>query len=171
MKQNDIVRKRRISDAGFSIVELIVVVAIMTVLLSTVFMGIGMLNSRPVEECAKKMEVSLKNNRITTMGKLSAEIEYYVDGEGYIVVKETINGDSTVQQIGEKGIIVSYSYDDGVSWTEISASNKLNMKFNRSTGGLSGLGSSVTKVLIKVERGDREMLITVDKLTGRVSID
>lgn len=164
-------KRKKMGNKGYSLLEVIIVATILSVLLGVVFAGINLLNGRPVEECTKKIETSLKNNRVTTMGKLTASVEYGVDAEGYIYLTETINGEGTTKRIGEKGIEVSYSTNDGVSWTTLDASNTLVVSFNRSTGGVKNLPTSTTKLMITVKRGTKQMGVTVDKLTGRVSID
>lgn len=171
MKRVDEMKRKELDNKGYSLLEVIIVAAILSVLLGVVFVGIKLINGRPVEECAKKIETSLKNNRVTTMGKLSASIMYGIDSENYVYMKETINGVETTQRIGEKGIEVYYSLDGGATWADLNPSRTYTVNFDRSTGGVRGLPTTTTKVMFRVKRGDKQMVLSVDKLTGRVSME
>ena len=79
------------NNLGMSLVEIIIVIAILAVAAGTLGLGIGMITGKPAEKCAKKLNAIMNNNRMTTMGKLSARLEIYIDAEGYICVDEIVD--------------------------------------------------------------------------------
>ncbi len=165
-----------VGNDGFSLVELIIVMAIGVIITAALAAGLSLLSSRPVDECARKIEIALEGNRNTTMGKLSANISFYVDSNDNIMIKEIIdNGDPYIKQIGDNVVDVCY-YIEGNS-NPIYLTNNADdctISFNRSSGSLNPLsggahdGNIVTSFV--VSRGDRKITVNIDKLTGRVEL-
>ena len=67
----------KIDNKGFSLVELVIVMAIILILGGVAFTGLSLLTSRPVDECARKIQMVLQGNRNTTMGKLRQILMVY----------------------------------------------------------------------------------------------
>ena len=97
------------NNRGMSLVEVIIVVAILSIVAGGITMGIGFITGKPADECANKLRAALQSNRTTTMGKLSAKLEICVEDDG-IYIKETIGtaGESSAKvnrtRIGDAGI-------------------------------------------------------------------
>lgn len=165
------------NNQGFSLVELVIVAAIIVIIGGFAFTGIAILSSKPVDECAKKIQVALEGNRNTTMGKLSANISFYKDSNGNIFMEEFIDKPPAyIKQIGED-VDVSYRDMSGNSSTLPTFPDKLTLTFDRASGSLKPQadGSYVVQFVVSRgsvgERGYRELTVTVDKLTGRVSVE
>lgn len=165
-------KTNKIGNQGFSFVELIIVVAIITVIGGVMTLGLSLLTSKPVEECTRKLQIALEGNRTTTMGKLSAELYLYVNSEGDIMMKEVIDGSSKVTQIGES-VTVQYQLSGGSLTSLPSESGALKIVFDRSRGSLKpqtdGGSDYVEKFVIS--RGDKKQEVKIEWLTGRVSVD
>lgn len=56
-------------NRGFSLVELIIVIAILSVMAGVVGYGFSMSNGKPAEECARKLTAVISNARTDTIGK------------------------------------------------------------------------------------------------------
>lgn len=169
--------KMKKNNNGFSLVELVIVVAILVIIGGFALTGVAILSGKPVDECAKKIQVALEGNRNTTMGKLSASISFYQDGNGDIYMEEIIDGAPPyVKQIGEN-VDVSYCDLAGNTYSLPVSPNKLTMTFDRASGSLKpqGDGSYVVKFVVSRgssgDRGYRKLTVNLDKLTGRVSVE
>ena len=154
-------------NSGFSLVEIIIVVAIFTILGFYAFTGIALVTSRPVDECAKKIQIALEGNRNTTMGKFSASITFSADGNG-IYMEETIDGISDGKvKIGQSGVNVTYK----LSGTDVDLSTTpITVSFDRADGSLNPQADGSYLQSFEISRGDRRFTVTVDKLTGRVDL-
>lgn len=165
-------------NRGFSLVELIIVLAIMATLTGAVFIGIGMVSGKPAEECASKIFSSLQGNRTTAMGKYSASVSFYVGTDG-IYVMETINGTAGAPvKIGDAGVTVQYRVtgDGENAWRNLgNDSAPLIISYNRSTGAfndLEAIGLDNKYCLeIKCSKANTERTITLYHLTGKVSME
>ena len=166
------------NNNGFSLVELVIVVAILVIIGGFALTGVAILSGKPVDECAKKIQVALEGNRNTTMGKLSASISFYQDDNGDIYMEEVIDGAPPyIKQIGESSVDVIYCDMAGNAYILPVFPNKLTMTFDRASGSLKPQsdGSYIVKFVVSRgssgERGYRELSVSLDKLTGRVSVE
>ena len=81
------------NNGGFSLVELIVVIAISVVLIGAATISIRSVMGVEVKQCARNIESIINKTRVTTMGKDSAVLEIYKDAsDGAYYYKTTING-------------------------------------------------------------------------------
>ena len=155
----------KLENKGFSLVELIIVVAIIVVLGGVAFTGMSLLTSRPVDECAKKIQIALEGSRNTTMGKYSGYLEFTADSNG-VYVKEYINGVANGDKIriGQSGVTVGVS---APSTSTSFSSTPYKVEFDRADGSLETDGP----ISFTVSNGSRTIIVTVDKLTGRVDLE
>lgn len=165
----------KIGNRGFSLVELVVVMAIIVIIGGAAFTGLKLLTSRPVDECAKKLQIALEGNRNTTMGKYSSSLVFTEDANG-VWLEEFINSVSQGKtQIGQSGVNVKYTTQENgagtISTYDLSTS-PIQISFNRANGSLNHQGDNKTYVTsFIVSRGDaRTLTVTIDRLTGRVEV-
>jgi len=166
----------RRDNRGLSLVELVIVITIMAVLGGLMAMGISAAITKPAEECAKKLAASLKEARVSTMGKRSVQLKLYTE-DGYIYVKEEITlTDGTVStkvnKIGEKGVEVTYCFAGESSYQTLgSGTDPLTLSFDRSNGGFKPCKDSKYCGEIKVKKGTREQTLKLYHLTGKVTVE
>lgn len=158
-------------DKGFSLVELIIVVAIIAVLTGGVAIGLGVIFDKPADGCAKKMQAVLQNARTTSLGRLDDTIEIGVEsGSGKVYVKETVtdkDGTSTVrpiQYIGDSKVSITCK-----SGTGASMSLPISIKFDRSNGGLIGGKNACSE--IKIEAKNRTRYVKLNYITGKITYE
>lgn len=158
-------------NKGFSLVEFIVVVAILAVLGLISAYGVRLLTSRPVDECAKKIQIALEGNRVTTMGKLSAYVEFYLDDDNNVVMKEYINSNPQKEVvIGQNVVTVECVMADG-SKLSLSKTTPVVVQFDRSSGSVKPDASGQLVKSFIVSRGDKKLTVNIDSLTGRVDVE
>ncbi len=130
---------------GFSLVELIIVVAIMAMLAGVVGYGFSMTNGKPAEECAKKLAAAISHARTATMGKYKNEI-FVENIDGIIKVTEKtlvrIEDDGTEVRttresvVGGKGVTVKYRIDSGGYTNKLDRGNVIKIQYNAGSGWL-----------------------------------
>lgn len=164
-------------NRGVTLVELIIVMAILAVLAGTVGLGIGLISGKPADKCASKMRTVMQNNRVTTMGKLNASLQFYVDADGSVWALETIEGSpATPVLVGEKSVSVQYTVSgDATHYPLGDATNPLIISFNRSSGAFNDLSAmGLTGKYcdsIVITKGSTVKTLKLSYLTGKISLE
>ena len=84
-------RAYKTNNLGFSLVELIIVVAIMSLFVGVTGYGLSLSSGKPAEECARKLAACIQHGRTTTMGKYRNIITVSKEsGSERSVVKEEV---------------------------------------------------------------------------------
>ena len=172
-----IMSMKKTNNKGFSLVELMVVIAIIAVLGGVFINGFYLISSKQVDQCAKKMQMALENARSTSMGKSNVDLKFYYSG-GKIYVDKKLNNDSTKitkTEVGDDGLTIKYTYAPivGTATEKNLSTNPLSgVEFDRASGALkplSGTNNYLTK--ITVTNGRKTVTVNIERLTGRVTID
>ena len=84
-------------NKGFSLVELIVVIAIMSILTGVSVLSIRSATGTYVKQCTANIESQINNTRHMTMAKNKVKLKIYVDSNGVYTVKiEVLDMDGSV---------------------------------------------------------------------------
>lgn len=165
-------------NRGMSLVELIIVMAIMAVIVGMTGFGLSLVSNKPVDECAKKIEMVLNRNRTNSMGKKDAYVEFYLNSDNRVTVRERMwdayGNDLSTQEvtIGADGVKVRMYFKDG-SYHDLNGTPNI-IAFRRDSGSLSDAhGMICTK--IEVYKGDyasatHKQTIELEELTGKVTL-
>lgn len=179
-------RKRR--NSGMSLVEMLVVIALMAVIVGITGYGLGLVSNKPVDECAKKIETVLNRNRTNSMGKKEAWVEFFLDSanhnrvsakEHMVTARESNSGTAPSAEgtltIGADGVKVRMTYKDGS--TEELGSTPRRISFRRDSGTLEGDVTNDGKICVRIEiyKGDYSTathirVVELDELTGKVTL-
>ena len=181
------------NNKGFSLVELIVVIAILAVMMGMFLLTSGILNVRAGKQCAKQLKHELDSIRIASMGKNSVVLRLYQDS-GKIYVDENISGPrldgspgvvsaKEIKQIGSSRVkvyIANSSYDQDTDadknaidypglFEELNDIGVL-FEFNRSTGALKDCEGQITGKLYRIDvvGGGRSNPLYIKPLTGKI---
>ncbi len=165
-------------NKGFSLVELMVVIAIMAVLTGLAGIGFGVVTGAKIKTASKEVKSALLDVRTTTMGK-----------EGNYVAVLQDNGNKKMVSVGkldEKGKFLSsrdIELDSSIVITaQLSSGEKtldasgLVFSFKKSSGSfdtcknLSGTDLGTCKSITMV-RGGRTYVLKLAQATGKVSIE
>lgn len=164
------------SNRGFSLVELIVVIALMAILTGVGVISVGMIGGFKATECSKNIESLLNKVRIDTMGKNSAYVHIYqaADGSYYAeyVTKAGSSTNTSTVQIGKKSVNVTYADESDLTNFKAVDSVGIYLQFERSSGALmhpeaAPMTSRVVK--IKVTQNSKVIVISIYPETGKIS--
>jgi len=174
-------------NKGFSLVELIVVIAILALMMGMFLLTTGILNVRAGRQCAKQIRHELERVRIATMGKNEVSLRLYVGSDGRVYVEETVTapkigstGTHTytedAKQIGSKRVKVQIRLQGASDFTDLKEG--VRFQFNRGTGAFetvksitdeqSGISAPYCIEEIKVTGGGQEHLLKLKRVTGKV---
>lgn len=159
-------------NAGFSLVEVVVVIAIMGILVGISAVGISLMFSRDAEKCATEIESGLDKLRSYTMAKKGSwYMEIAKTGNDYIltIYRNTGSGDTAYEQMNLGSRVTLRS-----GGTEISG---VRIQYNRVTGGVAqvdigntgtwAVPSDIVKIQVDSNRTDRSKTVNIVRLTGR----
>ena len=173
-------------NRGMSLVEIIIVIAIMSVFIGVSGYGLSLSNNKAAAECAQKLCSALQHTRTVTMGKHETSLTLYMDAEGRIRVREVaqklIDDDGNVELeerpsiVGENGVFVSCTLTDGSS-VDISETNNITFSFNRGSGALEATYVNAVKCdencncrQITISKAGRTQYIVIVPVTGKIMI-
>lgn len=156
---------------GFTLVEVMVTVAVMGVLAGIVGITMGVLLGQRVKSMAADTKSVFQSTQIAAMSR----------DDAYIVFKQN-GSDAEVVAYSSAGNKISSATAHNVSMTlvfngsdEVNPSSEVTVHFNRQTGGLkpqsAGEGGDAGSYLsaIILRNGNREIRLRISKLTGKVT--
>lgn len=170
-------------NRGMSLVEIILVIALMIVVAGVTGYGVSLIGQKPVEECARKVEIALNQNRTNSMGKKVAYLEFYMtasDSSGRVAFREYSQSarESDVREgaeavIGASDVKLRFVYKnvEGVESVVPMGTAPIKVSFKRDSGSLVEEGSGLVLDRIEVYKGEGHIkTISIDKLTGKVTL-
>jgi prepilin-type N-terminal cleavage/methylation domain-containing protein len=158
-------RRRKRSDGGYSIVELIIVIAIIAVIVAAVSYSVVMIFSANAKACANNLQRAVNDCKVTAMGKADASLEIYGQ-DGKVYSRMTVDGVAQEpQKIGTNKVSVICETDaDDI---DISAGGSVTIAFDRSTGSFR---DDTTVDTIVIAGGHREYELKLIRLTGKTEL-
>ncbi len=169
------------NNKGMSLVEIIIVVAMMSIILGVAGYGLSLSSTKHIDECAEKLTSAIQHCRTVTMGKNETTITIAYDGSGRVIVTENVTRvddtgalvtSSNQNIVGKKGLTVTYGVS-GIGGGEKSlATEPLTLKFNRGNGSLEATNGSesllCTKIVVSGNNGSKN--IEIVPITGKVTL-
>lgn len=67
---------RKSNNQGFSLVELVIVMAIMAIIVTTVGLSISLVSGRKVKKCADEIVSTIERTRVLSLGKDQGQVEF-----------------------------------------------------------------------------------------------
>lgn len=176
-------KKLNTDNRGFSIVELIVVIAIMSALTGVVGFGFSLSNGKPAEECAKKLVSAISHGRTATMGKYRNEIIVRKESDGRLTVTEDtlirIENEGTPAEnhvtsqrsstVGAKGVTVEYKTGTG-GYTELMPGNEIRLRYDSGSGALKKTAPGDAYYTgFRISKSGKVWYVKLETLTGRIT--
>ncbi len=156
-------------NRGMSIIEIVIVLAMMAVLLGFMTNIVGYLSGRQAKECAYKIDSSLAGIRMDTMSKSTGGKDVFLTIEkkdGGIYAIRNVKG-MEEQDLIAGGQVTVKAVDSNGNEVEIDSSNTITFYFNRETGGLQK--DTVWYERIVVTQGRVTYEVTIEPVTGKFS--
>jgi prepilin-type N-terminal cleavage/methylation domain-containing protein len=133
-------------NRGYTLVELIVVIAIMTIFVGATSISVGILSGKQAKQTRDELEAKLEAIRIQTMGKRTVTAELSCDASGgyALSVTSTLDGseEETSYALGGSSCRVYYSCKKDSVYAEGGADlipvtdEGLTLEFDRSSGAM-----------------------------------
>ena len=174
-------------NRGMSLVEIILVIALMVVVAGITGYGVSMIGQKPVEECARKVEIALNQNRTNSMGKQGAYLEFHMTDDGRAAFRECwknvrVEDGSDVHRgtdvvIGAADVKLRFVYEDATGGESVvtMGTDYIQVSFKRDSGSLVERVDEDGKVWfldrIEIYKGEGHVkIVSIDKLTGKVTL-
>ena len=159
-------RRRKRSDGGYSIVELIIVIAIIAVIVAAVSYSIVMIFSANAKACANNLQRAVNDCKVTAMGKADASLKIY-EQDGKVYSRMTVDGVAQEpQKIGTNKVSVTFEKDGSVY--DLSTGGPVTIAFDRSAGSFAEDTTNADTIVIA--GGHREYELKLIRLTGKTEL-
>lgn len=129
----------KIKNGGYTLVELIVVIAIMVVLAGSSVIAFASLRNYRAKTAKDEICNNLKEARTEAMAKKTAWMQICEDSDG-LKIETSYRGDKRLHG----NIHISYTATGSATETEINASNSLILTYARVSGAFEGIKTSTT---------------------------
>lgn len=166
-------RQVRQNNKGFSLVEIVIVVAIMAILVGAVSYGLSFSSGKPADECARKLASCMQHARTATMGKFKTTITIRKDADGIWADETITNADkdsggagattTTTTKIGDAKVNISFSESGDVASTPVS------FEFNRGSGALTTYADKAV-VSFTVSKASTTKTVEIVPITGKITV-
>lgn len=164
---------------GYSLIELIVVTAIIAILAGAALFSVNSLGNGKLNKCTSRIEAALKETKVNAMSKSGGCIlTISCDSEGNYTLEMTGGQPET---IASSKMEISYQDSTGADPKTITAAEPLRLTYERASGAFLGIlktvsggalepGSIYCKKII-IASGDRKQTLSLVKDTGMVYRD
>lgn len=159
------------NQKGFTLVELIVVIAIMSVVVAIGITSFSLVVGQNIRGCTADVQGYIAQTRVQALSRSDAQLEIFTTNKGVFVNLSTEGRDV---KIGRPTIGISYTTNQGTT-VMLSETQKLVLKFNRSTGAFQPIGNDGTMDIfctqITLTAGGRTMVIKLVPQTGKYYLE
>lgn len=161
------------NNKGFSLVELIIIIAIMAVLAVSIITYSGMIGNSKARQCAKEIDSHLSETKVCAMSRAQAKMIIYANGNGvYVTTVQTGRGTET-EKIGDKGVKVEYCQVRGSdTYTTVGTTEATGVviEFDRASGALKKMDNGNYCYGFKITAGDSVYKVVIEPLTGKTAV-
>ena len=159
------------NNKGFSLVELVVIIAIMAVLTTAIVSYIGMVGTAQAKKCANGIVSGFSQTKVCAMSRSNANMVIYSNEDG--VFLKTVQGTTDrIEKIGNKGTVVEYRTvrnSDVFSPIGSTADTGVKIEFDRASGACKKVSGNYCYGF-KVTAGQTTYIVNIEPLTGRATI-
>lgn len=165
-------------DRGISLVELLVVLAVIIIAMALIIPSFNSVYSAQVMQCAEEVDALLAKSRVGAMSRdADVYLELHIEDDGvYAAYHE---GDTIISddKVGKATVSVSYATDKAPTPVRLQKNNSLFLSFDRGTGASKTMGllgpdeGNAYCTEIVISNGSRSKKIVLAPLTGKHYVD
>ncbi len=164
--------RRKLNNAGMSLVELIVVVLIMGVLSAGAVVGFSFIRNMDASSAAESLVAVLNRAKLQTQATNTGEtikLQIVAESDGYYGRILKVSGGTTTElekvEIGDNALTISFAENDGDTPTAIDSSTPCEIVYLKSNGAFD---SDYTRLVVN---GSDTRVVRMVKTTGRCYIE
>ena len=166
------------NNSGFSLVELIIVIAIIAALIGTVVLSVSMVFSANAKACSNDLQRAIADCKVTTMGKAQAWLIVYRGENDRIysqlhIMEQKEGGEAgelveVTEDLQKIRVTVTYTDASGTPDLELptGADAGIRIEFDRSSGSFKDAPQ-----MIEIQGGHRDYKLDFIKLTGKIAVN
>jgi len=154
-------RTGRSNNKGFSIVEMVIVIAILSIVSVAALSGAGIVRNAQNRRVAQSVYNALGKTKVNTMAKGDVDtfMELKRDADGYLVIT-SFAGVKEETRVGGKSVEVDY--ENAGSTASMSSGDSLKVEYERSSGVVKS--TDFTKLTVGKYK------VTLEEATGKCEI-
>ena len=159
------------NNQGFSLVELIVIIAIMAVLTTSIITYIGMLGTGQAKKCANGISSGFSQTKVCAMSRSNAYMVVYSNDDG-VFLKTVQGSNERIEKIGNKGAIIEYrTVRNGNTFMPVGtdADSGVKIEFDRASGACKKVSGEYCYGF-RVTCGRTTYIVNIEPLTGKAKI-
>ena len=178
--EEEIVKEETIlNNKGYSLLEAIVIIAILGVLTGFMATSSGLFDGRRVKACADSVSSLLDKVRLANLGKDEVTLTIYKDTDqaikAKIVTKIASRNDSMtektfIEDVSNDNVEMSYSTDISGSAENPAGAAGMVFNFNRNTGAIKDTSPNGIQCII-LRKGNAEKKIKIYAATGKIIVE
>lgn len=174
-------KKLNNDERGFSLVEVIIVVSIMSVMIGVIGYGLSLTSGKPAEQCAKRLSAAISHGRTTTMGKYRNVITVKKEDDGRLTVTElttiSVNDDGSNRDtntrssvVGAKDVTVEYKIGTG-DYTLLNNGSSIELRYDSGSGAMKKTANSGADYYtgFRISKAGKVWYVNMETLTGKVT--
>lgn len=167
---------KKIGNAGYSLIELMIAIAIIAIMVAGSVSGFGFLSLANASKCAAKIDNGLTSLKSRNMSKTSATYMhlYYYDDEYYVLLNESDSftpssaNYSEGEVVGNDNLKVFFDDQD----LSVIANNCVTIGVRRKDGAFTNTGTPTSEIkVVKASSNTSAHVVTIVTSTGKHYVD
>lgn len=178
--EEEIVKEETIlNNKGYSLLEAIVIIAILGVLTGFMATSSGLFDGRRVKACADSVSSLLDKVRLANLGKDEVTLTIYKDTDQAIkakIVTKIVSRNASmtektfIEDVSDDNVEMSYSTDISGSAENPAGAAGMVFNFNRNTGAIKDTSPNGIQCII-LRKGNAEKKIKIYAATGKIIVE
>lgn len=169
----------RKNNRGFSLIELVVVIAIGIILTLAMTLSLRTVSGTAVKQCAKEIKSIINKTKSSTMGKDEVTLTLSMDEKGalyaYLNQKDGTGSVSEEKsKVGRSNLDIKYTLTDASGASEVrtmKSGDSITIQFDRGSGRLSYNDDGTCCTKIEISKNSTKRTVTIYKETGKVVLE